>query len=216
MSRRKRTGSLQRNRSVDIASETAVWPAALIFCPPLPWPKGWRSQAAASNCSANMRPRIPCPVADEASGMRPTGVLPRRAMASRDREQQMLRHCLGRIHVIYMILKYTSSYSQAGELVEQRTALIALWIAWHGQGICAWSQWSGCIAGLCHLYGSQHLKQMTNAIRGRGHKLLHKAGEWNAQICTQFGQQIRDGAKLTQRHLTVTLWRRRNGTSRRE
>lgn len=96
MSRRKRTGSLQRSRSVDIASETAVWPAALIFCPPLPWPKGWRSQAAASNCSANMRPRIPCPVADEASGMRPTGVLPRRAMASRDREQQMLRHCLER------------------------------------------------------------------------------------------------------------------------
>lgn len=98
-SSRNRTGSLQRKRSVDIASETAVWPAVTDFCEP--WPSAVLLHAADINCMAKMRARMPWPVAEEANGIKPTGVVPKRAVASNEREQQMPRHWLSvekRIH----------------------------------------------------------------------------------------------------------------------
>lgn len=44
---------------------------------------------------------MPVPVAEQESGRRPTGVVPKRDAASVEREQQMLRHCL-KLHMKLM------------------------------------------------------------------------------------------------------------------
>lgn len=93
--RRNLTGSPQRNLNVDNASETDVWPHWTLFCEPCP--KAFLSQAVVNNCSAKMRERMPWPVAEAASGSKPTVDVPRRIPASGHREQHKNRHCLWKI-----------------------------------------------------------------------------------------------------------------------
>lgn len=53
-----------------------------------------------------MRARIPVFVAEQASGNKPTGVVPKRTAASVDREQHMLRHCLRIVKGINLIYSH--------------------------------------------------------------------------------------------------------------
>lgn len=89
---RNLTGSPHRKRSVDKASETAVWPICTLFCEPCD--NDVLSQAVVSNCNARIRDRIPWPVAAAASGSKPIGDVPRRAPASGLRVEQRFKHCL--------------------------------------------------------------------------------------------------------------------------
>ena len=51
-----------------------------------------------------MRARIPVLVAEHESANKPTGVVPKRAAASVSREQHMLRHCLRKEKLIFILL----------------------------------------------------------------------------------------------------------------
>lgn len=91
-SKRKRTGSPHRSRSVDSASDTDVWPLSTLFG--VPWPSTASSHAFVSNCIARIRDRMPWPVAEAANGNKPTVDVPRRKQASGHRVQHTNRHCL--------------------------------------------------------------------------------------------------------------------------
>lgn len=90
---RNRTGSPQRSRSVDNASDTEIWPGTELASV-WPWPKVARSQATVRSCRARIRDRMPWPVADAANGSRPTGEVPNRTPASVQRAVHRLRHWL--------------------------------------------------------------------------------------------------------------------------
>lgn len=91
-SKRKRTGSPQRNLKVDNASETEVWPLCTLFGEPCPSTD--LSHAFVNSCNAIMRDRIPWPVAEAAKGNKPTDDVPSRRQASGHRVQHRKRHCL--------------------------------------------------------------------------------------------------------------------------
>lgn len=94
ISKRKRTGSPQRSLKVDNASETEVWPLCTLFCEPCP--RAVLSHAFVSNCNANIRDRMPWPVAEAANGSKPTVDVPSRMLASGHRVQHKNKHCLQR------------------------------------------------------------------------------------------------------------------------
>lgn len=129
MRRRNLTGSAQRRRNVVSDSETAWCP----FCGAFgTWsPREFLSHAIVSNWRARMRARIPVLVAEQASGSKPTGVVPKRTAASVEREQHMLRHCLriAERKLTHIIKSFTLHYSQACKFIEQGTTLIWLIIS---------------------------------------------------------------------------------------
>lgn len=133
-SKRKRTGSPHRSRSVDSASDTDVWPLSTLFG--VPWPSTASSHAFVSNCIARIRDRMPWPVAEAANGNKPTVDVPRRKQASGHRVQHTNRHCLQSKnkkqnekiwttfgHIINIITKL---YLQTGQFIDQRTAMVNL------------------------------------------------------------------------------------------
>lgn len=147
---RKRTGSLQRSRNVDMASETAVWPACANLWLPW-WPKDCLSQAVVISCRARIRARMPWPVAEEAKGIRPTEVVPRRTAASMDREQQMLKHCLRESGMNEWFLFWRRG-SLVYRLTDKPIHPAEPFSDSSGSCVWAWYWYHCCSSGLVHLW----------------------------------------------------------------